>query len=490
MQKRINHTALLSTFKDYLEEEGHTYEYRWLLARSLAILFERYSFDEVVAIHESGDHSPFMDCFQKNYSEEHIKNLSLGPRRFFKFLAAKKLLDGHKLNSHLNELEITAFYNYLMSLGYNRDYVLRMCIAPRDLLTGRSVEDICSQITDPSYEQAYIEQVSKNWGASKVHCCRAGYRRFREYLHEAGKIESTDLGQIFQGPFAEFEKCLHEFITLEKKYSLRWAKFHRIVFSKLQTFLISKNIDSLSKLNAELILRFFQAYKLNISHKRALRGVFKLLYRNDFVDTNFSFLVITKFPPSSEVRKFLTQNDVDRILDSLPISNVKNLRDYSMFLLMARMGLRPGEVSRLQINNIDWVRGEMRIIGKDEKESRLPFPQDVGDAILNYLKQSVRSNDPALFVSTKPPFARYQSIRKLRNALKQAYEKTGVKCPTKQIRLNVFRHSFATNALNEGVTMLGVRDLLRHEHINTTMVYAKYNLTSLRPFTPDWPDTP
>lgn len=488
MRKRTNNSELLIAFRDYLKEEGHTYEYRWLLSRSLEILFEKFSFDEIVAIHESGDHDPFYRCFKRSYSTKHIKNLSLGPRRFFKFLAKKKLLGGHKLNTYLNEQEVESFYQYIMSLGYRHDYALRMCIVPRDLLLGQSLEFVCSQITNPSYEEKYLAGIRKNWGDPKYHCCRSGYRRFREYLYESGKIESISMGPIFQGPFAEFEKCLHEFITIEKKYSLRWAKFHRITFSKLKSFLISKNVQTLEALNAVLVLEFFQDFKLNISHKRALRGVLRLMYRNAFVDIDLSFLVITKFPRSSEVRRYLCQSDIEKLLESFPKSSVRNLRDYAMFLLMARMGLRPGELSSLKLKDFDWVRGEMRIVGKDEKVSRMPFPQDVGDAILTYLKRSTRSDDPSLFVSTKPPFARYQSVRKLRKALRRAYEETGVECPTKQVRLNVFRHSFATNALNRGMPMLVVRDHLRHEHINTTMVYAKYNLNSLRPYKPDWPE--
>jgi len=480
--------GLLKAFRRYLKEAGHKNEYTWLLARSMEILFETFSFDEIVAIHESGDHSRFYRCFQGNYSEEHIKNLSLGPKRFFKFLAMKKLLGGHKLNPYLNEQEVESFYQYTMSLGYRHDYALRMCIVPRDLLLGQSLEFVCSQITNPSYEENYLARIRKDCGDSKFHCCRSGYRRFREYLYESGKIESVSVGPIFQGPFVDFEKCLHEFITIEKKYSLRWAKFHRITFSKLKAFLISKNIETLQALNAELILKFFQEYKLNICHKGALRGVLKLMYRNGFVGLDLSFLVITKSPRSSEVRKYLCQSDIEQLLESLPKSNVRNLRDYAMFLLMARMGLRPGELSSLKLKDIDWVRGEIRIVGKDEKVSRLPFPQDVGDAILTYLKISTRSDDPSLFVSTKAPFARYQSVRKLRKALKRAYEETGVERPTKQVRLNVFRHSFATNALNRGVPMLVVRDLLRHEHIETTMIYAKYNLNSIRPYKPDWPE--
>jgi len=61
-------------------------------------------------------------------------------------------------------------------------------------------------------------------------------------------------------------------------------------------------------------------------------------------------------------------------------------RDHAMLLLLARLGLRASDVVALQLDDIDWKQARIRVVGKQRRETRLPLPQDVGDAILSYIE--------------------------------------------------------------------------------------------------------
>ena len=142
----------------------------------------------------------------------------------------------------------------------------------------------------------------------------------------------------------------------------------------------------------------------------------------------------------------------------------------------------------MKIENIDWKKSRIFIFGKHDRHTTLPFSKEVGEAIMDYLRHSHRIEAEHLITSLKPPFRPLTRHYKFGEELQKMYLRSGVKCPTTKVQISVFRHSLATTKLNAGSSMMEVRNLMRHENVDTTMIYAKYKLESLSSLAVEWPE--
>lgn len=158
-------------------------------------------------------------------------------------------------------------------------------------------------------------------------------------------------------------------------------------------------------------------------------------------------------------------------------------RDYAILLLLSRLGLRKGEVASLELEDINWEKGELLIHGKGEKHERLPLPKDVGTALAVHLKRGVRhKHSRALFLSVKTPFRPLASTG-IGNVVTKAALRAGLS-PFGTHRL---RHTVATQILRCGGSLDEIAQVLRHASHDTTAIYAKVDFTALRAVTQPWP---
>lgn len=189
----------------------------------------------------------------------------------------------------------------------------------------------------------------------------------------------------------------------------------------------------------------------------------------------------------SELPRYLEPAEVERVLNSCDRRSGVGKRNYAIFLLLARLGLRAGEVVKLKLADIDWNAGEVCIQGKGARIDRLPLLQDVGAATADYLRRGrPRCSSRFIFVHAKAPYTEF------------ACPPNGISCLVRRAletaKLNplhkgahILRHSLATRMLNNGASLLQVGQVLRHKNIYTTEIYAKVNLLALRKLAQPWP---
>jgi len=158
-----------------------------------------------------------------------------------------------------------------------------------------------------------------------------------------------------------------------------------------------------------------------------------------------------------------------------------------MLLLMARLGLRSPEVIAIRVEDIDWRAGEIMIRGKGKLHDRMPLPADVGEAIVDYIRNGWAGGSRTLFVAARPPYRPFKDAQILNLVLRQAFEKTGVKPPQKYVGSHLLRHSLATDMLRKGVSLDEIGDVLRHRSRMTTTICAKHDLDALRSIARVWP---
>jgi len=183
--------------------------------------------------------------------------------------------------------------------------------------------------------------------------------------------------------------------------------------------------------------------------------------------------------------KFISAAEVRQILRTCDRSTATGQRDYAMLILLARLGLRAGEVAAMTLDDIAWDAGEILVRGKGLRRDRLPLPHDVGAALARYLKEvRPRSLSRHVFLTTKGPL-RGIAPAGVSGTVKRAILRSGIKTPS--CGAHLLRHSLATDLLRRGAPMEEIAELLRHRHLETTAIYAKVDLVALRALAQPWP---
>lgn len=186
----------------------------------------------------------------------------------------------------------------------------------------------------------------------------------------------------------------------------------------------------------------------------------------------------------SHLPKSLSPEQVEQLLHSCDRSTPSGQRDYAILLLLARLGLRGGEVLAMTLDDLDWQQGEIVVHGKGQRLERLPLPRDVGAALVSYLRH-VR---PAC--STRHVFIRLNApLRGLRLTaiccvVRRALKRAGLNPDFKGAHL--LRHSLATSMLHRGPSLGEIGQLLRHMQPTTTQIYAKVDIKALRGIALPW----
>jgi integrase len=184
----------------------------------------------------------------------------------------------------------------------------------------------------------------------------------------------------------------------------------------------------------------------------------------------------------STVPRRLDAGMVNDVIQSCDLNSACGVRERAILLLLAQLGLRAAEVWRLRVKDFDWSEAKIRIEGKGGRAAIVPLPQDVGDAVLDYLERArPLSGSDVLFLRSRlpsTPLARPAEISNIaRHALARCGQKGGA---------HAFRHTLATELLRDGRSLEEIATVLRHRSVSSTMIYAKVNEPMLRRLAEPW----
>jgi site-specific recombinase XerD len=219
----------------------------------------------------------------------------------------------------------------------------------------------------------------------------------------------------------------------------------------------------------------------------AFRSFFRFLFRRGELRADLAASVPTVANwRLSTVPKYLTPQEVERVLKACDRRTTVGRRDYAILLLLARLGLRAGEVVDLQLEDINWRAGEILVRGKGLLHDRMPLPADVGEALACYLRRDrPRCQTRRLFVCTKAPRRGFAHPSTLSTIVHRALARADLHPPLQGAHL--LRHSLATSMLRSGATMGEIAEILRHRTLQTTEIYAKVDFQGLRSLAHPWP---
>lgn len=221
---------------------------------------------------------------------------------------------------------------------------------------------------------------------------------------------------------------------------------------------------------------------------QALRGFLRFLVANGVAGPGLDQAVPT-IPQwrLSSLPRYIGVPEIERLIASCDLSTPHGVRDRAVLLLLARLGLRAGDILTMRLGDIEWDQATLRVRGKGRREIRLPLPQDAGDALLAYLEHA---RPPAacdqVFLRSSAPYRPFSGSSVVSGIVRLALTRAGIdSAPSKGA--NLLRHSAATAMLRGGATLDMVGTVLRHRSPDTTAHYAKVDITALQQIAQPWP---
>ena len=183
----------------------------------------------------------------------------------------------------------------------------------------------------------------------------------------------------------------------------------------------------------------------------------------------------------------ITKDQVDRVLVDCSGNDPKARRNLAILLLLAKLGLRAKEVVRLELGAIDWKEGRLLIhTSKNHCERALPLSQEVGSALATYLMQGrPKSTSTRVFLTSQAPFEPLVGASAVSMVAKRALLRSGVPSGP-LLGAHTFRHTVASEMVCGGVSFKEVADVLGHESLATTAIYAKLDLKALAQVALPW----
>jgi len=381
---------------------------------------------------------------------------------------------------------LDAFVAWLSGRGYRKGTIHTYVKASGDFMAWAEAADVAEHALGQDALDNYRTHLSSTgrWqsGPGKCNCYYAGARRFVEFLRVTGviapKVEPND------GPVETFRHWLLRHRGLRESTCINYCRA------------ASRFVEAVGKrpekYSAAAIRTFIldQAKGLGAEGAKAvaiaLRNYLRFLIARgecpvglDDAVPRFAAWRLASLP------KHLSASAIERVTATPDTSTPIGTRDRAVLLLLARLGLRAGDVASLRLEDIDWHNGALRLVGKSRRECWLPLPQEVGDAILAYLERARPTVETdAVFVNAMAPYSQLAS-HTVSQIARRAIRRSGIEAPSHGA--HVFRHSFATSMLRRGVSLREIGAILRHESVESTAWYAKVDSELLSTVAQPWP---
>jgi site-specific recombinase XerD len=258
-------------------------------------------------------------------------------------------------------------------------------------------------------------------------------------------------------------------------------------------FRFSDGEVSLAQLRAVDVTDFVQKKVSRLNMRRAkimttaLRSFLSYArYRGDITSDLVEAVPIVANWSLSSIPRAIGRDEVTRLLASIDRDTRVGRRDHAMILALARLGLRSSEVVLLELDDIDWGAGQIRVRGKNGQRNDLPLPADVGEAIADYLRKSrPRNASRRVFLRDKAPIRGFKGPSGFGSVVRRSLERASIDSPTKGT--HQFRHGLASEMLRGGASLGEIGEVLGHRHVQTTAIYAKVDLDALRTLALPWP---
>jgi integrase/recombinase XerD len=311
-------------------------------------------------------------------------------------------------------------------------------------------------------------------------------------------LDSGNLTFFIRSHIKPFEcpECFStEYLTFQKAYKERDYANATIVCNnnilhKFLGFLKKRGIQLSSDITPDIVTEFLSGY--NTSYKPryvstilyVLRNYLTFLHNSGFIEVDLAaFLPHVRILRNTFIPHSWETEDVKKLLASIDRGYQKGKRDYAILLIVTRLGLRVSDIRSLELSSLNWSRRTISLaVQKTKKAIELPLLDDIGWAIIDYLKNGrPKTRCTRVFVRHRAPYDAVGENESFYSELHRYMQSAGITPPAGiHCGLHSLRSTLAKKMLETGASLPVISETLGHSNINTTSIYLKIDLKGLK----------
>lgn len=358
--------------------------------------------------------------------------------------------------------------------------------------TSRGCRDGLSRRDVEGFLEAY-RCGCRNRGSLEDHLKRVRHSisRFVEFLSRRGLFDPLLVSPVYQ-------PLLNGYLGWMRDHQHASEGTLELRRHKVQTFLewlgTAATAEGISELTAERVETFFLDYAREMGHaarrsmQAALRTFLRFCFHEGYIRDHLDHAVATlRTYKLARVPRGLSETQAQAVLQSVDRTTAAGRRDYAILMLLHTYGVRGGQVRSLQLNDIRWAEDQILFRGtKGGKDSLLPLIAEVGESLLDYLRNArPRCSFSEVFLTCRAPHHSLPKSSSLSEIIRRHIRAAGIDVPSEGA--HVFRHAFATRMVADGHPLKAVADVLGHRHLSTTFIYTKVDFNALGSVALEWP---
>jgi len=308
--------------------------------------------------------------------------------------------------------------------------------------------------------------------------------RFVSYV-STGRIDAlpSTLRGARQELTPKFEGIAEEFIAGDfhpnTRCDIRWVTYKYFAWLEEQGFTDMTGVGAIHI--QKFLLACSEKYAPSTIHdvRLYLKKLYAFLYVTGRTEDDYSALFSFSVNREKKVFPVLPKSDIAKLLETIDRSKIRGKRDYAIMMLGTVLGLRACDVVALKLTDIDWLRGEIRIVqSKTANPVILPLTQDVGEALEDYILNARPSTaDQEIFLRIKAPHTKLASAVIVGEIYRDCCVAAGLPA-TK--RFHNLRRALGTSMVTNGVSVYDVAQVLGDKNINSTKPYLATDVEHLK----------
>jgi len=385
---------------------------------------------------------------------------------------------------------LDSFAKSLDEQGFKRHLLSRQIRVTANFSKWLQAEEVAARDVTDEHVRRFFENSARQQSVRRGEF--ATLRRLMDFLGQLGVIHPLpehEEATAIQQTVSAFAAYLRQERALSEKTLIQYCPF-------IERFL-SERFDhgpvEFAALRAGDVIGFVKRRAASFSPARAkaattaLRSFFRYLRHCGATQLDLAAAVPTVPNWSmTGIPRAIAPEHVQAVFAHCPRDTPLGRRDYAILILLARLGLRSGEIVALTLDSIDWEAGSIAVAGKGNQAACLPMPTEVGEAIADYLRHGRPvSSSRALFLRVCAPIRGLGAAQTVGTIAGAAIKRAGIE--TLHRGSHQFRHALAADMLRHGATLTEIGAVLRHRHAKTTGIYAKVDFAALRPLSLPWP---
>jgi site-specific recombinase XerD len=295
--------------------------------------------------------------------------------------------------------------------------------------------------------------------------------------------------ELIHNPY--FIEVINDFkqYCINKGYSTATIEHYTKQSSRFLDYAVSQSISSCGDINLTLINRYIKTlagytYKTVEQQLCSLRALFKYLFKDDLIVTDFSQKIpMVQSRKKTRIPSVWSVSDLKKLIAAIDRGSPVGKRDYAMILLACHLGLRVSDIKKLTFENFHWEDKQLVFTQSKTRTSlSLPLVQDVGWAVIDYLKYGRPDIDsPYLFIRQLAPFLPFSENDHLHQIIIKYMRLAHIPVsPKKRVGMHSLRHTLASLLLENNTPLPVISNILGHLDVESSAVYLKVDIKKLK----------